>query len=504
MNLQKSIERIIELFLIFRREVESHNQAGLYDKNHLAEDVLIPILKDTFSCQFLRNLNREQKNYPGIDLGDDQAMVAFQITSDPGIEKIKDALSKFIAHKHYLRYTTLYLYILTKKQKRYSKKSLLEITKGYINFNPDEHIIDSSTIISKVEKLDYEFIQRVEQTLEVHFSNPTKYFVRPHAPTKTETLILNLVPITFPKELFIGRTTYDRQDVIENSWATDFKIPLNSSERSVVWAALRQQGSGFSSDWVIRSDEIITFHNLRDESLALSAIIDQASVDPILVDRYIRQDNGEIDVNRLNVVKELLRNMLRAQLEHRGIVWQHEEELFIFVDPDDREVRKEVWSAGRKDGRVVYHKVRDKVDSSKVWFHEHVAFEAGFDLYDNKWYVALKPDWFCSFNGYNKSKYQHRNRVSFLKRKAHNSDVIRTLLFIVEILHKDQNEALLTQQSGPRITLGELVTITGSPAINDAEWLQQEEKKRRRVLERTARAEDGAPLFASHATGNNS
>ena len=41
MRLQKSLDRILELFLIFRTEVRVHNQAGRVDINRLAEDVLV-------------------------------------------------------------------------------------------------------------------------------------------------------------------------------------------------------------------------------------------------------------------------------------------------------------------------------------------------------------------------------------------------------------------------------------------------------------------------------
>ena len=504
MNLQKSIERIIELFLIFRQEVKSHNEAGLFDINRLSEDVLVPVFKDAFDCQYLRNLNREQKNYPGLDLADDQSRIAFQITSDAGIEKIKDTLRKIVAEKHYLRYETFYIYILTEKQRKYAKKPLQDITRGYFSFDPAMHIIDSSDVRARVEKLDYEFIQRVEQTLEVHFSRPAKYFVRSHTPTKTETLTLNLMPITFPKEVYIAKVNYDRREVIERSWERDFKIPLDSGERDVARAALEQKGLKFSADWVVRSNEIITFRDLRDETLPLTAIVDPASADPIPVDRYIRKDNGELNIDRVNIMKDLLRNTLRTQLYHRGIVWQHEAKLFIFIDPDGGENRKEYWSGSgkKKEGRVVYHKVRDKEDHTKVWFHEHVAFEAGFDLYDGQWYLAIKPDWFCSYDGYNKSDYQNKNRVAYLKRNAYNSDVLVSLQFIVEILLKDQKEALLKHDLGPRIMLNELVTLDGAPPINDDEWLQQEEKKKRKALSNSEKATEAKPLFGLYASEN--
>ena len=94
MNIGKSLDRIIELFRIFRTEVEDKNKAGLFDINHLSEDVLVPILRDIFDCQFLRNLNKETKNFPGIDLADANARIAFQVTSDNSLDKVVDSLTK--------------------------------------------------------------------------------------------------------------------------------------------------------------------------------------------------------------------------------------------------------------------------------------------------------------------------------------------------------------------------------------------------------------------------
>lgn len=519
MNRQRLLNRILELFRIFHFEVAAHNKAGHFDINRIAEDVLISVFKDTFDCHFLRNLNKEKQNYPGLDLGDDYARTAFQITSDPSIEKIKETLTKVVAHKHYDRYDTIYIYLLSEKQKKYNRKVLQGITNGYFEFDPNTHIIDSKDIAAKINELDYDLIQRIEQTLEVHFSNPAKYFLRPQVAKKSEELTLNMMPISFPDEVFISKVIYDREEVIKKSWERDFKLSYRASERSVVRAALEQQGLKFSSAWVVRSGEIVTFHNLRDENLPLSVLVDPAAADPIPVNTYIHNDDGELDIDRLNIFKELLRATFQAQLHHRGITWQHEERLFIFTDPEHREVRKEAWSQGKKEGRIVYQKVRREDDPEKTRFHEHLAFETGFDLYDGQWYLAIKPDFFCSYNGYNKSEYHHKKRVSFLKRNAWNEDVIEDLLYITEILRKDQDAELLKQEMlGVRITLGDLVTLGGAEPINDAEWLREDEKKKRKALNKASKSdakkrrksrkkplesETQALLFESHETGNN-
>ena len=50
--------------------------------NLALEDAFIPILKSVYNLPHLTNLNRKQKNFPGIDIGDDHDRVAFQISAE--------------------------------------------------------------------------------------------------------------------------------------------------------------------------------------------------------------------------------------------------------------------------------------------------------------------------------------------------------------------------------------------------------------------------------------
>ena len=80
MNLQKSLQRISELMAWFVQRVKSDNAMGLLDINHLSEDILIPLFVEVYGYAELVNLNTRGKNFPGIDLGDEAARVAFQIS----------------------------------------------------------------------------------------------------------------------------------------------------------------------------------------------------------------------------------------------------------------------------------------------------------------------------------------------------------------------------------------------------------------------------------------
>lgn len=74
----------------------------------------------------LKNRNfTEFSNFLRVDLDDETAKVAFQITATSGIKKNKYTINKFIEYKWYEKYDKLIIYILTEKQKRYNRFCLL-------------------------------------------------------------------------------------------------------------------------------------------------------------------------------------------------------------------------------------------------------------------------------------------------------------------------------------------------------------------------------------------
>ncbi|MDH2345143.1 SMEK domain-containing protein [Bradyrhizobium sp. SSUT77] len=64
----------------------------------------------------LTNLNRKQKNFPGIDLGDDHDRVAFQVTSSTTLEKVKFTVRQFMDRAYYNTFDELFILVLARKQ----------------------------------------------------------------------------------------------------------------------------------------------------------------------------------------------------------------------------------------------------------------------------------------------------------------------------------------------------------------------------------------------------
>src|SRR5215213_6999152 len=107
-NLLYTQERITELLGVFSFQSRAFSASGKTDFNKVSEDVLVPLFKQIFNLPAIRNLNSDvKKNYPAIDLADDEAKIAFQITATSDSRKIKDTLKKFVEHELYKEYSRL-------------------------------------------------------------------------------------------------------------------------------------------------------------------------------------------------------------------------------------------------------------------------------------------------------------------------------------------------------------------------------------------------------------
>lgn len=96
-------------------EIDLATKQGRLDVNLISEDAWIPILKEVYQCPNLVNLNRKHKNFPGIDLGDEQDRVAFQVTSSTDLEKVKSTLEQFKKRNYKNAFDELYIFTLRSK-----------------------------------------------------------------------------------------------------------------------------------------------------------------------------------------------------------------------------------------------------------------------------------------------------------------------------------------------------------------------------------------------------
>jgi hypothetical protein len=98
MELEDLLTEAARLLGRFSAEVKAAGAASLNDIGVASDMFLVELLRETYDLQDLRNLNAEKANFPGLDLADDTAGVAFQVTSERDLPVLR--LSEVAEHPH--------------------------------------------------------------------------------------------------------------------------------------------------------------------------------------------------------------------------------------------------------------------------------------------------------------------------------------------------------------------------------------------------------------------
>ena len=112
------IGQIIDDLERIANQLEVRGQMGLFDIHRHIEDVFGQILSIAFDCDLI-NLNEENANTPGLDLGDKAEKTGFQITASKSSSKIDGTLEK-ITDEQLKDYEKIYVYVAVKKQRSYT------------------------------------------------------------------------------------------------------------------------------------------------------------------------------------------------------------------------------------------------------------------------------------------------------------------------------------------------------------------------------------------------
>ena len=467
--------KINELMSAFVTQIKGATAMGRTDIKIISETVLIPIFREVYGYLHLENLNYEENNYPGIDLGDKEAKVAIQVTSTPTIDKVKETLEKFLLYKLDEQYDRVIIYILTEKQKSYSVNALRGILQDRFSFNPQKDILDYTDILYEASFFDVYKSKKLVEILEENFrlSAPNKIYSSESLSSQeeTETVHLNLLELSFPDTLYVAELALG--EVSEQNSGSEKKrrggykyVP----KREKVRQALSDLGLKFAVDWECYENSLITFHDLSDNALPLANIIDLGTVTPLEPDEFY-----DFDENQERVFKSLLRRCLQQKMYHRQVIWQNIANEFIFSADIDQDIRKESWVGKKESDRTVYEVTRK--DDGSVWYIKHLAFQTQFLHFDEKWYLLIKPEWFFSYDGYKPSFYLSE-KVDWLKKQEKNYHVYNHLRFITHFLAHEEQSTLFKQVSPyPFLSFGELVSFSSSPGLIDTEWNPPKDKE---------------------------
>lgn len=432
---------------------------GLTDLPQLSENLTAVLLRELMGFRNLRNLNAEQKkNYPGLDLADEKLGIGVQVTATASLDKVKETLQTVGRHGLHLKYSRIIVFVLTRKQNSYSANAIAGVTPDKLTFEAARDILDYRDLLGQGVHASPLSVRRAIDALDAYergvLANWDEGDFDP--PDIQEQVELNLIELYPPKTLYIA-------DLLEQSSRGKAKNPRTWA-RNLAEAIGRKLPSGYE----VHEQKLVTFHNLDASVNAFSGIYDAGTLTPLSFAEYTR-----IDVNQERVAKSLLRFALQEQLHRYKVRWQHEEGLFYFL-PETEEglIREITWKDKKTSTRTVVKYSASKKDPSKGGF-KHLAFAVDFVEADDRWFMAIRPDWYFSTNPDFRISPIADKLLKYIKGEEMNQDVEQHFRFLCSWLRMLEADDLLSFQhaSNVRLSFGDQVTFNTHPFLEDKRWL---------------------------------
>ena len=182
-------EKLLGSIEVFLADYAGWIRRAKGSRSDAAEEFYRELLNLAFGYH-LKNMNREKGNYPGIDLADDAAGIAVQVTSTETAQKVRDTLKEFLDKKYGLfgRYSRLIILVAGDAK---SKTGIYE-THGF-DFKPRRDIWDTAGLLAELQPLPQEKLEEVEAFLRKRTSrlpkgNPVLQLPAPEWRTSVEFL----------------------------------------------------------------------------------------------------------------------------------------------------------------------------------------------------------------------------------------------------------------------------------------------------------------------------
>lgn len=341
-ELRQVVSRIIT-------QVELATAQGRTDINLALEDAFIPILRSAYNLPKLYNLNRKQKNFPGIDLGDEFDRVSFQVTATTSLEKIKATLTQFMDRAYYNSFDELYVLTLVKKQSSYSQTAVNKIVGDRFAFNCKRHVIDLSDVLAKIGELRLAAQQRMLTEFKRILGEVDAYIsYSSEGIPAPQTITSNLQEIELPEHVYVAELAIDEKAVLARA-KEELGYKGNArKKRSTVKMALLLEGEDTDS-WVYFDGKIFSFRDI--ESCGISSIVDEGTIE-----RLEAEDLAASDIiDNVNIFKQLLMAETQERLKQRHVRFHAKDRFFFFCPTEEgQQIRREKWVGLRKAERMVY------------------------------------------------------------------------------------------------------------------------------------------------------
>lgn len=156
-------DSINEKIAILRNEINQAGKVGILNIHKQCENLVKKLLNLSYDYALV-NLNEPVTNYPGIDIGDESKGIAYQVTSEKISLKVDDTLEKVIRFKHYVKFPSIKVFMLSAKQGSYTLNTNL---KSLFIFDPSNDIVDFDDWLKYVQHLPADKLQAIKSYLDM-------------------------------------------------------------------------------------------------------------------------------------------------------------------------------------------------------------------------------------------------------------------------------------------------------------------------------------------------
>ena len=457
MQFERVIAEFRESLAQLEREVQMSISSGHTNIAHISEALFLGLLNALYGWH-LKDMNAKKQNYPAIDLADDDARVAVQVTATASLDKVKDTISAFLKHEMQRRYSRLIIFVITGRQNSYQQQSIDSIIGSRMAFDAREDIMDCETLAVTASKAKpyrvHLALSHLTTYLRVPASDLTiEDFNPPNSPQ--EELWTNLIPIRIPDTLYIADLALDRDQ-------------RRMVDRRSVRRWFSSPSAPLPSDYEVRNKQLLTFRDLSQHS-PLERAIDPGTVTPLSPQEYYEHDQDQE-----RTFKSLLRLVLQHYLYQRHVRWSHEDHVFFFCprEPGQME-RTEKWFGHRSATRTVFQRRMQSTDPTKVLSTKHLAFAVNFLLLSKDWHLVVTPNWFFSYgDDFARSPFAHE-QLSRLKKMEKERSVTDVFRFIASWLSSSSRTRDLfshERHDFSFIKFGEPICMAGGRPLDDNSW----------------------------------
>ena len=172
MDVRRSlIDRITAQFTRIRLEVAARNSLHLNDLNIHAEEFFKTLLNKVYNYNLI-NLNLDSIVAKAIDLGDYDARVAIQVTSDNSKRKINETFKKFCEDAFHHKFNNLKILVIGNRTARVGT-----IKHEDFVFDYKSDVIDLNAILKAIQGLDTVKLTEISDWLTFELELKPKYTV---------------------------------------------------------------------------------------------------------------------------------------------------------------------------------------------------------------------------------------------------------------------------------------------------------------------------------------